>query len=150
MDLSLRNRIEIKNKNNFIDGREKNLLKLIYEDVNIKLNEVKIIDIYNLFGNYSKDELLLLKNQLFCDLVFQEGSIEFHYAKIFNYNYCIEVSYLPGITDNIGRTAAKGINNIFILCNYLYIMSLCNILHIFNLVYIFSYFFIRIFRILEL
>ena len=106
------NRIEINYKENFIDGREKNLLKLINEDVNIKLNEVKIIDIYNLFGRFSKGELLLLKNQLFCDPVFQEGSIEFHYAKNLNFDYCIEVSYLPGVTDNVGRTAAKGIKNI--------------------------------------
>lgn len=112
MDLNLSSRIEIKYNDNFIDGREKNLLKLIKEDVNIELNGVKVVDVYNLFGDFSKDELLLLKNQLFCDPVFQEGSIEFHYAKTVNYNYCIEVSYLPGVTDNVGRTSAKGINNI--------------------------------------
>lgn len=105
-------RIEIKYKNNFNDGREKSLLHVIEEDTGIKLDSVKIIDIYNIFGEYNPDELILLKDELFCDPVYQEGSTDFYYAKNLDYNFCIEVSYLPGVTDNVGRTAAKGISSI--------------------------------------
>ncbi len=105
-------RIEIKHKDSFLDGREKSLLNLIEEDAKIKLDEVKIIDVYNLFGDFTEKELLILKDQLFCDPVYQDGNIDFYYAKNINYDYCIEISYLPGVTDNVGRTAVKGIRNI--------------------------------------
>ena len=105
-------RIEIKHKENFIDAREKNLSQIIKEDIKIDLDEIKIINVYNLFDDFGDKELLSLKNELFCDPVYQEGEIGFFYAKYLDYNYCIEVSYLPGVTDNVGRTAAKGISNI--------------------------------------
>lgn len=105
-------RIEIKHKDSFLDGREKSLLDLIEEDAGIKLDSVKIIDIYNLFGEYSTDEVARLRDELFCDPVFQEGRLGFDYAKELDYDYLIEVSYLPGVTDNVGRTASKGIGYI--------------------------------------
>lgn len=105
-------RIEIIHKENFIDGREKSLLNLIEEDAQIILDDVKIINVYNLFGEFNKNELLILKEQLFCDPVFQKGEIGFYFAKKLNFDYCVEVSYLSGVTDNVGRTAVKGIKNI--------------------------------------
>lgn len=106
------NRIEIIHKENFIDGRERSLINLIEEDAKINLDEIKIINVYNLFGDFSSNELIILKDQLFCDPVYQIGDIGFNFAQKLTYDYCIEVSYLPGVTDNVGRTAAKGIKNI--------------------------------------
>jgi phosphoribosylformylglycinamidine synthase len=107
----LTHRIEIKNKDKFKDGREKNILTIIEEDADIKLDDVKIINCYNLFGDYSKAELEILKNELFCDPVLQDNALGFYFAKNLNYDFLIEVSYLPGVTDNVGRSSAKGISN---------------------------------------
>ena len=105
-------RIEVKYRDNFTDGREKNILAIIEEDTNIKLEGVRIIQVYNLFGDFTHNEINILKNELFCDPVFQEGALDFFYAKRLDYDFCVEVSYLPGVTDNVGRTSAKGIKYI--------------------------------------
>ena len=99
-------------RDNFTDGREKNILAIVEEDTNIKLESVRIIQVYNLFGDFTHNEINILKNELFCDPVFQEGALDFFYAKRLDYDFCVEVSYLPGVTDNVGRTSAKGIKYI--------------------------------------
>jgi len=105
----LSDRIEIKHKDDFTDGREKSLTHMIFEDIKIKIDKIKIIDVYNLFGDYSKDELEILKDKLFHDPVYQTARNGFYYAKEEDFDYLIEISYLPGVTDNIGRTSARGI-----------------------------------------
>lgn len=105
-------RIEIKHKDQFTDTRAENLLNIIEEDIGVKLKNVQIVNAYNIFGEYTQDELEILKNELFCDPVFQEGEIGFKYALKLNYDFLIEVSYLSGVTDNVGKTACKGISNI--------------------------------------
>lgn len=102
-------RIEIKHKEKFVDGREKRLIDIIYEDLKIKVEKVKIIDVYNIFGEFSSYEIDLLINELFCDPVYQIGKSGFYFAKHEEYDFLIEISYLPGVTDNVGKTAARGI-----------------------------------------
>jgi phosphoribosylformylglycinamidine synthase subunit PurSL len=109
---TLNRRIEIKNKDFFKDGKASDLIKIIGEDVKLKIDEVIIIKAYNLHGDFNDKEIHLLKEELFCDPVYQEGAAEFYYAKNLNYDFAIEVSYKSGVTDNVGRTSAGGIEDI--------------------------------------
>lgn len=102
-------RIEVKHKEKFNDGRESNLINIIYDDLKIKIDSVKIIDVYNIFGDFTEKEINRLISELFCDPVYQKGSYGFNFAKNEDFNYLIEVSYLPGVTDNVGKTSARGI-----------------------------------------
>ncbi|HOV14241.1 MAG TPA: phosphoribosylformylglycinamidine synthase subunit PurL, partial [Spirochaetota bacterium] len=74
--------------------------------------DLTIINAYNLFGPFSEKDLLHLKEELFCDNVCQDGFIEFYFAKKLNFDFAIEVSYKNGVTDNVGRTAARGVESI--------------------------------------
>ncbi len=105
------NRIEIRHKSGFSDGRVKNILTIIHEDTGIRLDDVHIVNCYNIFGNYSHEELDRLKDELFCDPVVEESATGFHFAKNSDYDFLIEISFLPGVTDNVGRTSARGISN---------------------------------------
>jgi phosphoribosylformylglycinamidine (FGAM) synthase PurS component len=108
----LNRRIEIKNKDFFKDGKSIDLIKIINEDVKLKINDVVIIKAYNLHGDFTDKEVHLLKEELFCDPVYQEGAAEFYFAKNLNYDFAVEVSYKSGVTDNVGRTSARGIEDI--------------------------------------
>lgn len=105
-------RIELKHKENISDARENKILTIIEEDTGIKLPFVKIVDVYNIFEKLNNEELIDLKDNLFCDPVFQEGEIGFYFAKNIEFDFCIEISYKPGVTDNVGKTAARGISDI--------------------------------------
>ena len=105
-------RIEVKHKEKFIDGKEKSLIRLVEEDTGIHLDNIQIIDVYNIFGDFCDNEINLLKNELFKDPVYQESAVDFYYADKLDYNFGIEVSYLPGVTDNVGRTSVKGMEYI--------------------------------------
>ncbi|HPO50830.1 MAG TPA: AIR synthase related protein, partial [Spirochaetota bacterium] len=85
---------------------------MIEEDIKIKIDDLIIAKAYNLFGEFSPKELIFLKDELFCDNVSQEGFTEFYLNRKLNYDFSIEVSYKNGVTDNVGRTAAKGIEYI--------------------------------------
>ena len=106
------NRIEITNKKEFVDGKVHNIITVIEEDLEIKIDNIKIVNAYNFLGDFSEKELNLLKEELFCDGVYQEGEQGFYNLKNCDYNFAIEVAYKTGVTDNVGKTVAKGINNI--------------------------------------
>lgn len=106
------NRIEITNKKQFADGKANNLIKLISEDLGIKIDGVKVVYAYNFLGDFTDEELTRLQKQLFCDAVYQESATGFYYLMASDYDYAIEVAYKTGVTDNVGKTVAKGINNI--------------------------------------
>ncbi|MBN2145528.1 MAG: phosphoribosylformylglycinamidine synthase subunit PurL [Candidatus Aureabacteria bacterium] len=108
----MNHRIEIKRKPAFKDGRENKVLDVIREDTGIKPLSVRLIQVYHLFGEYTGHDLNRLILELFCDPVCQEASASFHFARNMDHDFVIEVAYLPGVTDNVGRTAAKGIGHI--------------------------------------
>jgi len=108
----LARRIEIKNRKGFKDGKAEKTRKLILEDARVNLDNLEIVNCYNIFAELNDDELKTIEKELFCDRVFQESASSFHFAKITDYSIMIEVSYKSGVTDNVGRTASKGIGDI--------------------------------------
>lgn len=101
------NRIEVKKK--FNNPEAQNLKKIIYEDLDLKIEEITIINVYLIKGDYTKEEINKLTRELFCDPISEESRIESFFAKELYYDYGIEISYKLGVTDNIGKTATEGI-----------------------------------------
>jgi len=108
------NRIEIKRLNKFPLPDSINLKDTIYEDLNLRVDNITIVNIYLINGNYTDNEIEKLQKTLFCDPVSEESRVGFSYATIVDYDYGIEISYKLGVTDNIGKTAAEGIGYILI------------------------------------
>jgi len=106
------NRIEIKRLNKFPLPDSINLKDTIYEDLNLRVDNITIVNIYLINGNYTDNEIEKLQKTLFCDPVSEESRVGFSYATIVDYDYGIEISYKLGVTDNIGKTAAEGIGYI--------------------------------------
>lgn len=104
-------RIEIKDKNHNT-GKEKQLVNLIKDEINIHPGSVKIIKTYNIDADLTEQQLFMIKNSLFCDTLTEDADTGFVYGKSENFDYAIEVAYKSGVTDNVGRTAVRGIENL--------------------------------------
>ncbi|MCX6692074.1 MAG: AIR synthase-related protein [Methanoregula sp.] len=77
------------------------------------LSELHLIDIYTIATgsrDFSKDELAQIGAQLINPVV-QEYTIDT--ATTADFDYAIEVGFLPGVTDNVGTTAKQTIEDFF-------------------------------------
>ncbi|MEW6528525.1 MAG: phosphoribosylformylglycinamidine synthase subunit PurL [Candidatus Micrarchaeota archaeon] len=101
-------RIEVKFKEQIKDPRAEHLTAVLCAEFAIKINQIRIIDVYNIDADLDDNELKFLCNEVFSDKIVQEYS----YSKPF-FEHCwrIEIGFHPGITDNIGKTAKDGIKD---------------------------------------
>jgi phosphoribosylformylglycinamidine synthase len=105
------NRIEVGFKANVIDALGNSVRKRIIEDLKIKVDSVKTVDVYTIDGELSKEELKTLGEILFADPVIQDFAVDDSLAK--DFNWLIEVGFKPGVTDNVGKTAKEAIEDVF-------------------------------------
>ena len=97
--------IQILNK--FKTGREKNL-QLFFGKSLIK--NIKICDIYRLNRNLNKDDYPLaceLLSNPISQQVFSKKNVEEILERYGKFSWVLEIGYLPGVTDNLGNTAAE-------------------------------------------
>lgn len=103
-------RFEIKNKPQFSDSHSAGILKTILEDTGIELSSLEIIKAYNINETLTPTEAQLIRSDLLCDSVYQESREGFAYAQELDYDFAVEVAYKNGVTDNVGRTTARGMS----------------------------------------
>ncbi|HPK62051.1 MAG TPA: AIR synthase-related protein [Spirochaetota bacterium] len=106
------NRVEICGKSAGEDGKARGIELIIEEDLGLKVDDIRIVEAYNFQGDFSNDEILTLRNSLFCDKVYQNSFVGFHHLTEEEYDFAIEVAYKTGVTDNVGKTASKGMEYI--------------------------------------
>ena len=104
------NRIEVGFKENVVDALGNSVKKRIIEDLKIKIDFVKTVDVYTIDSNLSNEELKMLGEELFADPVIQDFVVDSSLAK--DFDWLIEVGFKPGVTDNVGKTAKEGIGDI--------------------------------------
>ena len=97
--------IQILNK--FKTGREKNLQSFFGRSL---VKNIKICDVYRFNKSLIKEEFSLacglLSNPISQELFFKENINEV-IRKFGKFSWILEISYLPGVTDNVGNTAAE-------------------------------------------
>ncbi|MFX0091166.1 MAG: phosphoribosylformylglycinamidine synthase subunit PurS [Candidatus Hodarchaeota archaeon] len=108
--MSKPNVIYVGSKPNLEDFAGKKVKKQILEDLGITIDSVRVIYAYNIDINLSKEDLEELRENLFTDPVIQVSSINKYPSEKFD--WLIEVSFKPGLTDNVGNTATKAIRQI--------------------------------------
>ncbi|MDD5023091.1 MAG: phosphoribosylformylglycinamidine synthase subunit PurL [Candidatus ainarchaeum sp.] len=101
-------RIEVKTKDGFRDVAGEKAKTQIHEELGIKLEDVKIINTYNIYNELGNEELEKLGEQVFSDKITEE----FNYKNSFYTEFWrIETGYLPGVTDNVGKTAIDAVRD---------------------------------------
>lgn len=103
-------RIEVAMKPGLPDPAGASVRSQLAEDLGIQVEDVRAIDVYTIHGGLTRDELEAVRRELFTDPIIQESSINRSLAR--DYDYVIEVGFLPGVTDNVGKTSAEGIADV--------------------------------------
>ena len=101
------NKIEVAMKPGWPDPAGLGLRGRLAEDLGISADDVRVIDVYTINAKLTPEELERVRVELFTDPIIQESAINRSLAR--DYKYLIEVGFLPGVTDNVGKSSAEGI-----------------------------------------
>lgn len=100
-------RIEIFYKRPELDVAGERLKRRIKRDLKLKIDAVSTSDIYNIGLDLSKERLVFLAEEVFLDRVIHSYSID--RVAFEDFDFYLEVGLLPGVTDDVGRTAEEAI-----------------------------------------
>lgn len=100
-------RIEICVGRQDLDVSGERLVKRIKRDLNIKVARIRISDIYNIGLELDSERLNFIAKEVLLDKVIHNYSVD---KVVFeDFDFYLEVGLLPGVTDDVGRTAAEAI-----------------------------------------
>ena len=100
-------RIEVGMQPQFRDPAGQDVRQQLAEDLDVHVDDVKVINIYTVHARVTAEEIEQVRTELFTDPIIQHSSVDGAVAS--DYDYLIEVRYLPGVTDNVGKSSAEGI-----------------------------------------
>ena len=100
-------RIEVITKEGVRDPAGEAAKQEIQESLGLSVDSVRVVDVYSIDAELSPEELDLVRTELLTDPVIQDSSSGKPLAR--DFNWLIEVGYRPGVTDNVGKTAAEGV-----------------------------------------
>jgi phosphoribosylformylglycinamidine synthase II len=79
------------------------------DDLHIEVAGVSVIDVYTIDASLSVAELERVRAELLTDPIIQVSALNQSLAR--DYDFAIEVGFRPGVTDNVGKSAAEGIQD---------------------------------------
>lgn len=103
-------RVVVNLKKNIPDPRGITLKNKIQQFLHIEVNKISVSDVFTITGNFSRKEIELIAKEPFCDPIIQEYKINPIFSDRFN--YFLEIGFLPGVTDNVGKTAKEAIETL--------------------------------------
>ncbi|HQN02063.1 MAG TPA: AIR synthase related protein, partial [Candidatus Hydrogenedentes bacterium] len=102
-------RIEVALKSALSDPAGEAVRSRVREDLGISIAGARVIDVFTLNAALTEDELEKVRCELFTDPIIQESAINRSLAS--DYDCVIEVGFLPGVTDNVGRSSQEGVQD---------------------------------------
>lgn len=79
------------------------------DDLHIAVEHVQVIDVYTIDAALSDADLERVRTELFTDPIIQTSALNKTLAR--DYDFLIEVGFRPGVTDNVGKSAAEGVQD---------------------------------------
>jgi len=110
VDKNRMHRVEVRMRPDMVDARGEATRAGIIDDLGIQVERVRCAEVYTIYATLSADELERVAQELFTDPVIQQSSAT--EPALHEYDWLIEVGFLPGVTDNVGKTAAEGIADV--------------------------------------
>ncbi|MBN1255320.1 MAG: phosphoribosylformylglycinamidine synthase subunit PurL [Deltaproteobacteria bacterium] len=100
-------RIEVAIKDDLRDSLGEKTAARMVNDLGFSVQSVRTIESYTIDTTLDKQQLELVARDAYCDPITQVWSVDRPLAKTFD--WVIEVGFLPGVTDNVGRTAREAL-----------------------------------------
>jgi len=101
-------RIEVALKPGMTDAAGTRVAHRIREDLALGVEAVRTVEVYTVDAELDADELERVAQGPFSDPVIQEYAVD-RAAAPPGFDWLVEVGFLPGVTDNVGRTAREAI-----------------------------------------
>jgi len=103
----MKGRIEVTVKDDVRDVTGEKTRERIKRELNIALSGVRFADVYNFGTEFTEEGMEEIAKDVFTDAVAQKYSVK---EPLFRGSWRIEVGFLPGVTDNVGKTAMAAVN----------------------------------------
>jgi phosphoribosylformylglycinamidine synthase subunit PurSL len=100
-------RIEIGFKEGVRDSLGEKIKKRIIDNLHIKVDSVKTVDVHTIDGKLTAKELEMAAAGPLSDPIIQDFAVNSGLADRFD--WMIEVGFRPGVTDNVGKTAREAL-----------------------------------------
>ncbi len=100
-------RVEVAFKDPGLDARGASIRNQIEQDLNISVASVNVHNIYYIDKKLDDEQVEFIAQDLLADPVLQNYTLAV--AEPVTADWVIEVGYLPGVTDNVGRTTSEAI-----------------------------------------
>ncbi len=109
--MSQLHRIEVAVRPELRDSLAGRLATQLSEDAGIPVISVRTIHVFTLEGEFTPEELSRAASKLFADPISELVKIDGALAEdvLPNFEALFEVGFRPGVTDNVGHTAAEGL-----------------------------------------
>jgi phosphoribosylformylglycinamidine (FGAM) synthase PurS component len=104
-EISMIHRIEIGFQEGVQDAQGEKIRERIREHLGFAVSRVERIDVYTLDGDVSEPEAQEAARELFSDSITQCFALNQPLAR--DFDWLVEIGFLPGVTDNVGRTARE-------------------------------------------
>ena len=89
------------------DPAGESLRKRLIEDLHIEASAIRVIRVYTIDAALSDAELERVRVELFTDPIIEASASNANIAR--DFDFLIEVGFRPGVTDNVGHSAAEGV-----------------------------------------
>jgi len=93
------------------DIRGAALQRTLQDDLHLQVDEVRTASLYTIHAPFTPDDLNEARQVLFTDTVVQESGWATRPALACD--WIVQVGLLSGVTDNVGRTAARALEDIY-------------------------------------
>ena len=104
-------RIEVGFKPGTVDALGQAVARSAAEDLGLHPERVRTVAVYTTNASFSAEELDRLGGELFTDPVTQLFSVDKSLYGDGDFDWLLEVGYRPGVTDNVGHSAAEGVED---------------------------------------
>ncbi len=102
-------RLEVRFKDGFVDARGESVKRKINSYLKIPIPSAKRIDVYTIDAELAEEQFETIRKKIFCDPITQEAS----YSPLAqDFDFLIEVRFLPGVKDNVGETSQRAIQDL--------------------------------------
>ena len=102
-------RIEVGFKPGIKDALGENLKRRIIEDFAVEVTSVRTINVYTIDQELSSSQIEQIRREIFTDPITEQSSL---LPLAEGFDWIVEVSYWPGVTDNAGRTSQEAIEDL--------------------------------------
>lgn len=100
-------RVEVSLKEGFFDALAEGIRRDLKEHFGLPVEGVRRIEVYTVDADLEPEVLEAFAREALCDPITQEYAIDRPLAK--DFDWIVEVGFLPGVTDNVGRTAKEAL-----------------------------------------